>query len=57
MAQTLRSFAEVNAPFAEQSNMFEFPPTEEIFPWNKVDEDPQDNGDTGLPSGDGQPSI
>jgi len=51
MAQPIRSFTEINSSITEQSNIFEFPPTGESFPWNKVDED-RDDDDTGLPSGD-----
>jgi len=51
MAQPIRPFAEINSSVAEQSNMFEFPPTEDTYPWNKVDED-RDDDNTGLPSGD-----
>jgi len=51
MAQPIRPFAEVNSSVTEQSNMFEFPPTGETSPWNKDDEN-RDDEDTGLPSGD-----
>jgi len=32
--------------------MFEFTPSGEIFPWNKGNEEDQDDEDTGLPNGD-----
>ena len=52
MAQTSRPFTELNNSYTEPSSMFEFPPNEETFPWNKIEEEDKDNGDTGLPSGD-----
>jgi hypothetical protein len=51
MTQPIRPFADINSSVTEQSNMFQFPPTEETFAWNKVDED-EDEDNTGLPSGD-----
>ena len=54
MAQPPRAFAELNSSFTEPSNMFGYTNTDEMFPWNKVeDEDKEEDlheGETGLPS-------
>ena len=54
MAQPPRPFAELNSSFTDQSNMFGYMNTEEMFAWNKVeDEDKEEDlheGETGLPS-------
>jgi hypothetical protein len=54
MAQPPRAFAELNSSFTESSNMFGYMNTEEMFPWNKMeDEDKEEDlheGETGLPS-------